>query len=171
MIWRKSNVIFAALALGLAAPAASAGPKVGQPAPDFTITTYDKSKVTLAQLRGRVVVINHWATWCAPCKAEMPMMSAVHHRFKNAGLEIFGVTTEDSVPPFALKKLAAVLSYPLARGIKGRYPILTGVPTTYIIDRAGVLRHAKAGSFEDEEFLQAVLPLLKEPASHHGGAQ
>lgn len=120
--------------------------------------------VNLAEVRGKVVVINHWATWCGPCKAEMPMMSAMHARYKHYGFEIFGVTTQDSVQPSALKKVAAVLSYPLARGIKGDYPILSGVPTTYVSDRAGMLRAAKAGSFEAQEFIDLIVPLLKEPA-------
>jgi peroxiredoxin len=161
---RKWVVALAASLLGLVAPAVAGPPKVGEPAPDFTITTFDKKKVSFAQLRGKVIVINHWATWCGPCKAEMPMMSGFHARYKDAGFEIFGVTTQDSVPPFALKKLSSVLSYPLARGIKGRYPILSGVPTTYVIDRAGVLRFAKAGSFSEKEFVSLIMPLLREPA-------
>jgi peroxiredoxin len=150
----------------LAAPAA-AGPqaKVGRPAPPTTITTLDKQLVNLADLKGKVVVINHWATWCAPCKAEMPMMSAFHAKMKGHGFEIFGVTTEDSVPPRMLTKLSKALSYPLARKLSGDgYPILKGVPTSYIIDRKGVVRFAKAGSFEAQEFVDLVLPLLREPA-------
>jgi thiol-disulfide isomerase/thioredoxin len=158
-------------ALAVAAAAmgtpALAGPKakVGQAAPPTVITTFDKQKVDLASLRGKVVVINHWATWCGPCKAEMPMMSAFHAKMKSHGFEIFGVTTEDSVPAFQLKKVAAVLSYPLARKLSGDgYPILSGVPTSYVIDRKGVVRYAKAGSFEPQEFINLIVPLLKEPA-------
>lgn len=110
-------------------------------------------------------MINLWATWCGPCKAEMPMMSAVHDKLKDSGLQIFGVTTEGSVPPFQLKKLGALLSYPLARKLSGgSYPILDGVPTSYVIDRAGVVRYAKAGAFDGSEFVGIILPLLKEPA-------
>ena len=156
-------MLAAAIAVVAVSPVGAA-PKIGAAAPNFTITTFDKKKVTLAELRGKVVVINHWATWCGPCKSEMPMMSNFHARYKQHGFEIYGVTTEDSVQPHALKKVAAVLSYPLARGIKGNYPILKGVPTTYVIDRAGVLRIAKAGSFETQEFLDLIIPLLREPA-------
>jgi peroxiredoxin len=158
-----------ACAIGIAALAvpAAAGPKakVGKPAPDTTITTFDKQQVKLSDLRGKVVVINHWATWCAPCKAEMPMMSAFHAKMKGQGFEIFGVTTEDSVPPRMLKKVADVLSYPLARKLSGDgYPILSGVPTSYIIDRTGIVRFAKAGSFQPQEFVDLVVPLLRENA-------
>ncbi len=157
-----------ACAAALIATSAEAGPKakVGQPAPPTTITKFDKSQVKLEDLKGKVVVINHWATWCGPCKAEMPMMSAFHAKMKHHGFEIFGVTTEDSVPPRMLKKVAEVLSYPLARRLSGDgYPILTGVPTSYIIDRQGIVRYAKAGSFEAQEFIDLIVPLLKEPAS------
>ena len=131
----------------------------------MTITTFDNRKVQLSELRGQAVVINLWATWCGPCKAEMPMMSAVHDKLKDSGLQIFGVTTEGSVPPFQLKKLGALLSYPLARKLSGgSYPILDGVPTSYVIDRAGVVRYAKAGAFDGSEFVGIILPLLKEPA-------
>ena len=106
--------------------------KVGEPAPAFSLTTYDERKIKLADLQGKVVVINWWATWCGPCKAEMPMMSAFHRRHKDEGFEIFGVTTEDSVPPYMLKHLSEVLSYPLVLHFSGSggYPILTGVPNS-----------------------------------------
>jgi thiol-disulfide isomerase/thioredoxin len=157
----------AAFVTAMAVSPAEAGPvaKVGKPAPPATITLFDRSKVSLADLRGKVVVINHWATWCGPCKAEMPMMSAVHARYKGSGFEIFGVTTQDSLPAFKLKKLADVLSYRLSRGLSGGgYPLLGGLPTSYVIDRAGIVRYAKAGSFEAREFTDIILPLLREPA-------
>jgi thiol-disulfide isomerase/thioredoxin len=130
------------------------------------LTTYDKQKLKLRDLEGKVVVINWWATWCGPCKAEMPMMSAFHRRHKEEGFEIFGVTTEDSVPPRMLQRVSEALSYPLVLNFYGaNYPILNGVPTSYVIDRHGIVRYAKAGAFDEAEFDAVILPLLHEPAS------
>ena len=163
-IW-VAAVLAAGLCVAAPEPALAAKAKVGKPAPEATVTRFDKSQIKLSQLRGKVVVINHWATWCGPCKAEMPMMSAFHRRHKDKGFEIFGVTTEDSVPPKQLERVAAALSYPLARKISGSsYPILSGVPTTYIIDRKGIVRFAKSGSFQAAEFHALLLPLLAEKA-------
>jgi thiol-disulfide isomerase/thioredoxin len=163
--WTKSAIALAMLAMPGGAMAGKA--KVGEPAPSFQLTTYDKHKIKLADLQGKVVVINWWATWCGPCKAEMPMMSAFHQRYRNQGFEIFGVTTEDSVPPYQLKRVSEVLSYPLVLRFSGStgYPILDGVPTSYVIDRHGIIRYAKAGAFSEQEMEQLILPLLREPAS------
>lgn len=141
----------------------TAAPKAGVVAPEFSLTTLTKRKVRLSDLRGKVVVINYWATWCAPCKAEMPMMHDYFRANQSRGLEMFGVTTEDSVPAFKLQKLASVLSYPLAAKINGGYGAIgNAVPSTYIIDRKGILRVAKAGAFNEAEFRKAVDPLLAE---------
>jgi thiol-disulfide isomerase/thioredoxin len=168
--WRAGLGLLVALSLSGAAAATTPPATVGRSAPAATITTFDHQKIKLADLKGKVVVINFWATWCGPCKREMPMMSAFHHRYKDQGFEIFGVTTEDSVPPYMLKKLALVLSYPLALRVSGgAYPILNGVPTSYVIDRSGVVRYAKANAFDEQDFDALILPLLLEPAPAPAG--
>lgn len=154
------------VALAVAAPfliGAKAKAKVGAAAPEFTLTTLAKRKVRLSELRGKVVVVNYWATWCGPCKAEMPMMHAYFQKNQARGLEMFGVTTEDSVPAYRLKELSSVLSYPLATRISGGYGAIgKAVPSTYIIDRKGVLRIAQAGAFTARSFREAIDPLLAE---------
>ena len=80
-------------ASGILAVSASAELKEGQQAPSFKLTLFDKSKLKSDELKNKVIVINYWATWCGPCKAEMPMMSQFYHTHKNKGLEMFGVIT------------------------------------------------------------------------------
>lgn len=156
-------VLALAAAVPLLSGAGRSTPKVGAAAPEFSLTTLSKRKVKLSELRGQVVVVNYWATWCGPCKAEMPMMHSYFKANQARGMEMFGVTTEDSVPAFRLEKVAALLSYPLAAKISGGYGAIdNAVPSTYIIDRKGVLRVAKAGAFSASEFRAAVDPLLAE---------
>ena len=91
------------------------------------------------------------------------MMHDYFRKNQARGLEMFGVTTQDSVPPYRLKKVSAVLSYPLAARINGNYGAIgNAVPSTYIIDRKGVVRVARAGAFTATEFKSAVDPLLAE---------
>ena len=160
---RTVGVFTAALVCG-SAVASTKQASVGNYAPPFEIKLFDHSKRTLADYRGKVLVINYWATWCGPCKAEMPMMSNYHHHNQTRGFEIVGVITKDSAPAYQLKKLAAVLSYPLALDLKGNYGIIgNAVPTNYVIDRKGVVRYAKATSFDLEDFRDVIEPLLDEP--------
>ncbi|MEA3039367.1 MAG: hypothetical protein QOE79_1880 [Sphingomonadales bacterium] len=164
-LWKA--LVAAALLASLPSPVlAGAAAKVGRPAPDATLTLFDKTKVKLSELRGKVVVINHWATWCGPCKSEMPMMSAFHRRYKDYGFEIYGITTEDSVEAYKLKRVAELLSYHLVLRMSGDgYPLIeNGLPTSYVIDRAGVVRFAKEGAFDAQEFIDDIIPLLREPA-------
>jgi peroxiredoxin len=138
--------------------------QVGDAAPDFAVTTFDLQTFKLAQLRGQVILLNYWATWCAPCRAEMLVMEAYMRTRRPKDLRIFAVATEDSVSPGKLRPLAKTLSFPLARRLRGKdYGTIGGaVPTSYVIDRAGVIRHAKAGAFTDASFDSLITPLLAE---------
>jgi cytochrome c biogenesis protein CcmG/thiol:disulfide interchange protein DsbE len=151
-------------ALVCATVPAAARPKVGQPAPPFEVTTFDGQKITLADLRGQVVIVNIWATWCVPCRNELPLLDAYEKIRGDAGLRVVAVTTEDSVPLSALKPLAAHLTMKLAPRMRSNYQILEGVPTNYVIDRAGVLRYAKAEAFDLDSLIALLVPLLNERA-------
>ena len=152
------------LALTLTLGAAPA-PKVvvNQPAPDFEIKLIDGSKVVLADVRGQVVVLNFWATWCVPCRTELPMLDAFYAKTKQHGLRVFAITTEDSLPLFKLKPLFARLNITPARGIKGPYASMGGVPTNIVIGRDGRVRYAKSGAFDLEDLNAVLIPLLNEP--------
>lgn len=164
------NGLFALAALALlgAAPAPRPAPmfasvKVGQPAPPFTLRLIKGGKVTLDELRGNVIVLNFWATWCVPCRKELPTLDTYYKMRKDAGLRVFAVTTEDSLQPFQLKKLFNVMTVDPVRSIKGPYDVLDGaVPTNIVIDRKGIVRYAKAGAFDLDDLNATLVPLLNE---------
>ncbi len=155
----------AALAVLFVDPAASAHVKPGQPAPNYILTTFDRHKISSDQLRGQVVVINLWATWCTPCKQEMPLLDGYYRAHARDGLRIFAVATEGSVPPSKLQTLASTLSFPLVRHVSsGAFPVIDGVPTSYVIDRAGIVRYAETNAFDAATLDKVVGPLLAEAA-------
>jgi cytochrome c biogenesis protein CcmG/thiol:disulfide interchange protein DsbE len=161
--WVRINRAAALAAMAVALIGARQ-PKVGQPAPDFELTLVDGSKVSLSQLRGDVVVLNFWATWCGPCRQELPLLDGYYAAQQKAGLRVFAVTTEDSLPLYQLKKLFAVMHIPAVRHLKGPYDDTGAVPTNFVIDRDGVVRYAKAGSFDLDTLNALLVPLLREPA-------
>jgi cytochrome c biogenesis protein CcmG, thiol:disulfide interchange protein DsbE len=166
MIVRGLAVI---LALGVAGGAV-AGEKKGAinvPAPDFRVTTVTGQKIDLASLHGQVVVVNRWATWCVPCREEFVMFDRYSALRAPHGFTIIAIESGGHRGSSGMTKIARMVSFPVvlenqARGAT-RYPVLTGVPTNYVIDRAGVVRYAKAGAFDLKELDRVVLPLLNEP--------
>ena len=112
------------------------------PAPDFTLTNPAGKKVSLKDYRGKVVFLNFWASWCEPCRGEMPAMDKLYREFKAKGFEILAVNVKDKQED-ALKMLKALkISYPVALDPDGEIGLLYGawaMPSTYLIDRKGVV--------------------------------
>jgi len=159
---RKALRVAAALvALSLSA----ASPKIGQPAPEGIITLIDKSKVSLSSLRGQVVILNFWATWCAPCREELPLLDRYYQLVASRGIRVFAIEVGDVATPGDLKKLFSMLHLTPARAIKGPYHLIQdAIPTNYIIDRAGKLRYAKASALDLDDLNRELVPLINEPA-------
>ncbi len=126
---------------------------IGAPAPPFTAYTVDGTHraVGLADYRGDVTILNVWATWCGPCKAEMPTLEHLYEMFKPDGLKIVAVSidetaTDDSVRTYA-KNMGLtfdILHDPQYR-IEGAYQVV-GYPSSYVIDRDGVIRKVWLGA-------------------------
>jgi DsbE subfamily thiol:disulfide oxidoreductase len=111
-------------------------------APDFTLTNPAGKKVSLKDYRGKVVFLNFWASWCDPCRGEMPEMDKLYREFKAKGFEILAVNVKDKQED-ALKMLKALkITYPIALDPQGEIGLLYGawaMPSTYLIDRKGVV--------------------------------
>jgi cytochrome c biogenesis protein CcmG/thiol:disulfide interchange protein DsbE len=117
------------------------GPANGTPAPDFTLKTLDGKDVTLSSLKGKAVMVNFWATWCEPCKIEMPWMVELQDKYRKDGFEIVGVAMDDSdnkeIAAFA-KKMN--VNYTILKGsekVADLYGGLDGLPTNFFLDRNG----------------------------------
>jgi thiol-disulfide isomerase/thioredoxin len=155
----------AMVALAVAVAGDAKGPlRVGDPAPDFRAVLLDGSKVSLPDLKGQVVVLNLWASWCGPCKEEMPMLDWMQRKLGNHGLRIIGIVTNDTVERWRVQNVAKVLGYPISMRMSGAYPVKGGLPTSYVIDRKGIIREIKVGSYDQQSFVKEVVPLLDEPA-------
>lgn len=116
--------------------------KDGSSAPDFTLVNPAGKQVSLKDYRGKVVFLNFWASWCGPCRSEMPGMDKLYQEFKGKGFEVLAVNVKDKRED-ALKFMKELkISYPVALDPAGDVGLLYGawaMPTTYLIDRKGVV--------------------------------
>lgn len=160
---RRLAILAAGLA-ALIASGAAANPVVGKPAPPFVGVTVAGKKVTLAELRGNVVVINLWATWCAPCREELPLLhNYLKARAKN-GLRVIAVDVDSTtVPEDVLHDLQSKLAMPVVKAFAGDYlPVNRAIPTNFVIDRNGIVRYARASEFTLGSLNAILVPLLNE---------
>lgn len=134
------------------------------PAPSFSGATFDGKKISLDDFRGKVLIINFWATWCAPCRRELPLLDTYVRQREENGLRVVAVTLDANlIRAGFLKQLQEALSLPLLKDFNGDYaPIRRAVPTNFVVDRAGIVRYAKADAFTLDELNTLLVPLLNE---------
>lgn len=166
---RNTLMILTALVAALApggcgGPAGDDDPAAAAPAPNFELENFAGGKVRLSDYRGKVVLLNFWATWCPPCVMETPDLVELDRNYRDRGLAILGVSLDQN-PRSVL--------YPFIRKYKINYPILLGdgrtaadyggvtsIPTTFIIDRQGMIRKQYSGSRPKSVFEEAIKGLL-----------
>jgi peroxiredoxin len=148
---------------------------VGSKAPAFEVQTVDATpkKKTLADYRGKVVLINLWATWCGPCRQEMPSLQRLHEAMKDSGLVVVAISEDegaDKVPAIQQFVQANGLTFEILHNPSGNIQEIyqtTGLPETFVLGRDGTIRrrHLGADDWSSEENRQLIRALLKEPAS------
>ena len=139
-------------------------PFVGSPAPDFDVVTPDGERIRLSDLRGQGVLINFWATWCGPCRAEMPTLQAIYDQQKARGFTIVGINLREPARPIQRFMQELGLTFPVALDPEGsvaaRYQAIN-IPASFFVDRDGIIRARYLGPMSRQVMdasLEAILP-------------
>jgi cytochrome c biogenesis protein CcmG/thiol:disulfide interchange protein DsbE len=165
VIWTFASRVPVAATTGGAPPPS---PRQGFSAPDFTLETLDGDHVNLSDLRGKAVLVNFWASWCPPCRAEMPAIEKVYRAYKDLGFEVLAVNTtnQDEVDAASafVRELGLTFPIPLDRtgAVSASYN-LHGLPSSYFVGPDGVIRSVVVGGPMSEALIQSkVEDLLRE---------
>jgi peroxiredoxin len=145
--WRTLAVLGAAL---FVTPliGSSAARLVQQPAPDFALRTFDGQNLRLSEHLGEVVLINFWATWCGPCRQEMPLLDELYAKYRRAGLVLLSVNIDEQQAPAIEMARTLNVTYPVLfdarKDVCRAYDVGT-MPLTVLVDREGVVRYVSEG--------------------------
>jgi peroxiredoxin len=137
------------------------------PAPPFTLTAKGGSSVSLAQYKGQVVMINFWASWCGPCREEMPLLESIYKKYNKLGFTMIGVNVEPDSKAADEWLKATPVSFPILYDTDSKVSKLyevAGMPSTVIIDRNGNLRKLHRGykPGDENEYLDSIRALIRE---------
>lgn len=165
---KKSSLklrLAAVLAVSLVLPVQAED--VSGPAPDFTLAARDGSAVTLSDLKGQVVMINFWATWCGPCRKEMPLLEQLHARYESLGFTLLGVNVEEDSRLADQFLKETPVTFPILldpeNGVSKLYKV-SAMPSTVLVDRSGNLRYLHHGYQEgyENEYQDQIRTLVRE---------
>ncbi len=136
----------------------------GAPAQSFTVKTLDGADGALGDYRGKVVLVNLWATWCAPCRSETPALEQLYRSDRKRGLVVLGIDQGESAPAAAAFARELQLTYPILIDTEQRYGrayAAIGLPTSMLVDRTGRIVQGIDGERTLAEFQSIVDPLLR----------
>lgn len=142
-------------------------PREGFLAPDFTLETLSGDQISLPDLRGNAIVLNLWASWCLPCRAEMPALQSVYQENHERGLEVLAVniTAQDNLAAVEAFAHEFNLTFPIlldTSGLVGKEYLMRAFPTTFFIDREGIIQRVIVGGPMSEVTLQSTVERLLE---------
>ena len=138
----------------------------GNLAPDFTLSDIEGRKLALSDYKGKIVLLNFWATWCTPCRAEIPHFVEMQNKYGPQGFQVIGISMDDSAKPVHEFYQQYKLNYPVAVGddqLANRFGGILGLPVNFLIDRQGRIHSKHLGETDVAVFDQEVAALLAQP--------
>ncbi len=141
--------------------------KVSEAAPDFTLKTLAGSNLRLEEYRGQVVLINFWASWCGPCRQEMPILDRLHQRYEDTGFAVWGINVEGEAEPAQKLVDKTKVTFPVlidaGQAVSELYE-LEAMPSTVVVDRDGRVRYVHRGYKPGDEakYVEVVKKLIRE---------
>ena len=139
------------------------GVALAKDAPDFKLTSLDGKEVSVSDYKGKVVLVNFWATWCPPCLAEMPDLNKLYVDYKDKGLQILGLTVSSRAKDIPKKVKQSGVTYPIlleAEPVAAKFGGFGAIPQTFIIDKQGKIVHSITGARSYKAFEKLIKPLL-----------
>jgi thiol-disulfide isomerase/thioredoxin len=161
----RNRIAAIAAALALALPALAV--PGASPAPVFTLASNGGGPLSLSQYKGQVVMINFWASWCGPCRQEMPLLESIYKKYRQMGFTLLGVNVEPDTQAANEWLKQTPVSFPILYDKDSKVSKLyevAGMPSTVLIDRSGKLRMLHRGykSGDENEYLDSIRALIRE---------
>lgn len=163
----RQSACLLALALWFAAFGVHALPEEGKPAPAIDVTLLNGGNFSLSAVRGEVVLITFWASWCGPCRQEMPVLDKYYRHYRGEGLRMVAISVDDPFAEDKVRQFMAPYAMPLAMvhdASISNYGRISRIPATFVIDRKGILRKSNwfgQSGLAEADLERLVTPLLR----------